>query len=114
MDLGLNGKLALVTASSGGIGLAIARSLAAEGAKVAINGRNKQSVDKAVAKIRADVPAADLIPLVADNATAKGCAATIAELPSIDILVNNLGIPKRLAFSMRPTRTGCACSRPTS
>ena len=70
MDLGLNGKLALVTASSGGIGLAIARSLAAEGAKVAINGRNKQSVDKAVAKIRADVPDADLVPLVADNATA--------------------------------------------
>jgi 3-oxoacyl-[acyl-carrier protein] reductase len=61
MDLGLNNKLALVTASSGGIGLAIARSLAAEGAKVAVNGRPKQSVDKAVAKIRADVPAADLI-----------------------------------------------------
>ena len=98
MDLGLNSKLALVTASSGGIGLAIARSLAAEGAKVAINGRTKQSVDKAVAKIRADVPAADLIPLVADNATAKGCAATIAELPSVDILVNNLGIYEAVGF----------------
>ena len=98
MDLGLNNKLALVTASSGGIGLAIARSLAAEGAKVAINGRTKQSVDKAVAKIRADVPAADLIPLVADNATAKGCAATIAALPSLDILVNNLGIYEAVGF----------------
>ena len=99
MDLGLNNKLALVTASSGGIGLAIARSLAAEGAKVAVNGRTKQSVDKAVAKIRADVPAADLFPLVADNATAKGCAATIAALPSLDILVNNLGIYEAVGFS---------------
>ncbi|HEU0018085.1 MAG TPA: SDR family NAD(P)-dependent oxidoreductase [Methyloceanibacter sp.] len=53
MDLGLNNKLALVTGSSGGIGLAIARSLAAKGAKVAVNGRTKQSVEKAVATIRA-------------------------------------------------------------
>jgi NAD(P)-dependent dehydrogenase (short-subunit alcohol dehydrogenase family) len=98
MDLGLNSKLALVTASSGGIGLAIARSLAAEGAKVAVNGRTKQSVEKAVGKIRAEVPGADLIPLVADNATAKGCATTIAELPSVDILVNNLGIYEPKGF----------------
>ena len=49
MQLNLNGKVALVTASSGGIGLAIARSLAAEGAKVAVNGRTKQNVDRALA-----------------------------------------------------------------
>ena len=98
MDLGLNNKLALVTASSGGIGLAIARSLAAEGAKVAVNGRTKQSVDKAIAKIRSGAAGADLIPLVADNATAKGCATTIAELPSVDILVNNLGIYEAVGF----------------
>jgi 3-oxoacyl-[acyl-carrier protein] reductase len=98
MDLGLNSKLALVTASSGGIGLAIARSLAAEGAKVAVNGRTKQSVEKAVGEIRAEVPGADLIPLVADNATAKGCATTIAELPSVDILVNNFGIYEAVGF----------------
>ena len=98
MDLGLNNKLALVTGSSGGIGLAIARSLAAEGAKVAVNGRTTQSVDKAIAKIRSGVTGADLIPLVADNATAKGCATTIAELPSVDILVNNLGIYEAVGF----------------
>ena len=98
MDLGLNNKLALVTASSGGIGLAIGRALAAEGAKVAVNGRTKQSVDKAIAKIRSGAAGADLIPLVADNATAKGCATTIAELPSVDILVNNLGIYEAVGF----------------
>jgi 3-oxoacyl-[acyl-carrier protein] reductase len=98
MNLGLTKKLALVTASSGGIGLAIARSLAAEGAKVAVNGRTEQSVEKAIANIRRDVPAADLTPLVADNASVKGCATTIAELSSVDILVNNLGVYEAVGF----------------
>ena len=80
MQLNLNGKVALVTASSGGIGLAIASSLAAEGARVAVNGRTKQNVDKALATIRTSLPDADLIPLVADNGTAAGCETTIAEL----------------------------------
>src|SRR6476661_5525105 len=84
MQLSVNGKVALVTASSGGIGLAIARSLAAEGAKVAVNGRTKQNVDRALAGIRAALPEADLIALVADNGTAAGCETTIAELPSVD------------------------------
>ena len=98
MQLNLNGKVALVTASSGGIGLAIARSLAAEGAKVAVNGRTKQNVDRALAGIRAALPEADLIALVADNGTAAGCETTIAELPSVDILVNNLGIYEAVGF----------------
>lgn len=98
MQLNLNGKVALVTASSGGIGLAIARSLAAEGAKVAVNGRTKQNVDRALATIRTSLPDADLIPLVADNGTAAGCETTIAELPSVDILVNNLGIYEAVGF----------------
>ena len=98
MQLNLNGKVALVTASSGGIGLAIARSLAAEGAKVAVNGRTKQNVDRALAGIRAAPPEADLIPLVADNGTVAGCETTIAELPSVDILVNNLGIYEAVGF----------------
>ena len=98
MQLNLNGKVALVTASSGGIGLAIARSLAAEGAKVAVNGRTKQSVDKAIGTIRAALPEADLIPLVADNGTAAGCEKTIAELPAVDILVHNLGIYEAVGF----------------
>ena len=98
MQLNLNGKVALVTGSSGGIGLAIARSLAAEGAKVAVNGRSKQNVDRALAGIRTPLPEADLIPLVADNGTAAGCEKTIAELPAVDILVNNLGIYEAVSF----------------
>ncbi|MGE0024224.1 MAG: SDR family NAD(P)-dependent oxidoreductase, partial [Hyphomicrobium sp.] len=98
MDLNLADKTALVTASSGGIGLEIARSLAAGGARVAINGRSKASVDKAIADIKAGLPAADLIPLATDNGTADGCAATIAALASVDILVNNLGIYEAVGF----------------
>jgi 3-oxoacyl-[acyl-carrier protein] reductase len=98
MELNLAGKVALVTASSGGIGLEIARSLAADGARVVINGRSKASVDKAIADIRAGLPKADLVALAADNGTAEGCAKTIAELPSTDILVNNLGIYEPVGF----------------
>ena len=92
MDFELKGTTALVSASSGGIGLEIARSLAAEGARVVVNGRSQASVDGAMAEIRRTVPDADLVPLAADNGTAEGCAATIAAVPSVDILVNNLGI----------------------
>jgi 3-oxoacyl-[acyl-carrier protein] reductase len=98
VQLNLNGKVALVTASSGGIGLAIASSLAAEGAKVAVNGRTSQSVEKALAAIRSSLSDADLIPLVADNGTAAGCEKTIAELPAVDVLVNNLGIYEAVGF----------------
>lgn len=52
MNLELNKKTALVTASSAGIGLEIARSLAAEGARVIINGRSQKRVDEACADIR--------------------------------------------------------------
>ncbi|MGH7232093.1 MAG: SDR family NAD(P)-dependent oxidoreductase [Nitrospiraceae bacterium] len=98
MKLELNGKTALVTASSGGIGLEIARSLAAEGAKVIINGRVQTSVEKAVADVRAGLPDAELIALVADNGTAAGCDATISLWPEVDILVNNLGIYEAVGF----------------
>jgi 3-oxoacyl-[acyl-carrier protein] reductase len=77
MNLDLNGKTALVTASSGGIGLEIARSLAAEGAKVIINGRTLAGVEKAAADVRAGFSQAQLIALVADNGTALGCNETI-------------------------------------
>jgi 3-oxoacyl-[acyl-carrier protein] reductase len=98
MKLNLENKVALVTAASGGIGQEIARSLAAEGATVAINGRTPASVEQAVAGIRASVPDAQLIPLAADNGTAAGCAETIRQLPDVDILVNNLGIYEAVGF----------------
>lgn len=98
MDLGLKGKTALVTASTGGIGQAIAVSLAREGVKVIVNGRSGGSVKKTMEEIRRDVPHADLIPLAADNGTAEGCAETITAIPEVDILVNNLGIYEAVGF----------------
>lgn len=90
MKLDLENKVALVTASSAGIGLEIAHALAAEGASVVINGRTQASVDSSMAELRARLPEARLIPLAADNGTAEGCAETLRLLPSVDILVNNL------------------------
>ena len=60
MNLELNEKTALVTASSAGIGLEIARSLAAEGARVIINGRSQKRVDEACSDIRSHLPEAKL------------------------------------------------------
>lgn len=98
MKLELENKVALVTAASGGIGQQIARSLAAEGATVAVNGRTLASVEKAIAEIRAGQPDAKLIPLAADNGSAEGCAETLRQLPKVDILVNNLGIYEAVGF----------------
>jgi 3-oxoacyl-[acyl-carrier protein] reductase len=92
MELGLNGKTALVSASSGGIGEAIATSLAREGARVIVNGRSPASIDAACARIRQAVPKALLQPLVADLGSPKGCDEAIAAVAAVDILVNNLGI----------------------
>lgn len=98
MKLDLNGKTALVTASSGGIGLEIARSLAAEGTKVIINGRMQTSVNNALADVQASLPDAELSALSADNGTASGCDETISLWPDVDILVNNLGIYEAVGF----------------
>jgi 3-oxoacyl-[acyl-carrier protein] reductase len=98
MDLKLNNKTALVTASTGGIGLAIGTRLAAEGATTIINGRSNSSVDKAIKTIRESNPKADLVGLVSDNGTVEGVAQTIAEHPQLDILVNNLGIFEAVDF----------------
>jgi 3-oxoacyl-[acyl-carrier protein] reductase len=92
MDLQLTGKTALVTASTGGIGREIAKSLAREGATVIINGRTESVVEAAIQTIKASVPTASLLPLVADNSSAQGAEETIAAYPELDILVNNLGI----------------------
>jgi 3-oxoacyl-[acyl-carrier protein] reductase len=98
MNLELNDKVALVTASSGGIGQAIAASLAREGATVIINGRSADGVEKEIAEIKQEHPAAKLLALTADNGTARGCASTIEAFPQVDILVNNLGIYEAVGF----------------
>ncbi len=98
MELALKDKTALVTASTGGIGLEIARSLAREGARVIVNGRSDGAVAKALSAIRQDVPAARLEGLPADNGTAAGTAETIRRFPDADIVVNNLGIYEAVGF----------------
>lgn len=92
MDLGYAGKRCLVTASTGGLGFAIARCMAAEGAKVVVNGRSAQSADEAAGRIRKEVERADVETVVGNSGTAEGCAAIIAACPDVDVLVVNLGI----------------------
>jgi NAD(P)-dependent dehydrogenase (short-subunit alcohol dehydrogenase family) len=87
VNIDLSGKTALVTGSTQGIGLAIARGLAAAGARVAVNGRGRDRVDAAVAELDGDV-----LGIAADVTTDDGVAELIGELPAVDILVNNLGI----------------------
>ena len=98
MNLELDNKLALVTASSGGIGKEIATALAREGARVIVNGRTAASVDAAIADVRAHVPASKLERLVADNGTALGAAQTFRHFPEVDVLINNLGIYEAVGF----------------
>lgn len=92
MNLHLDTRLALVTASTKGIGFAIARSLAREGARVVINGRTDASVDDAVQRIRSEVPEAQLERCAGDLGTADGVNRLVAAFPDVDVLVNNLGI----------------------
>jgi NAD(P)-dependent dehydrogenase (short-subunit alcohol dehydrogenase family) len=86
MNLHLDGKTALVTGSTGGIGLGIARALAAEGASVIVNGRTQERVDSALKMSGAAHGVA------ADLGTENGARAVTARFPEVDILVNNLGI----------------------
>jgi NAD(P)-dependent dehydrogenase (short-subunit alcohol dehydrogenase family) len=96
MDLELAGKLALVTGSTAGIGLAIATALAREGAEAIVNGRTQERVDRAMA----DSGAAHGI--AADLAAEAGARAVTDRFPAVDILVNNVGIFEPKAFEDIP------------
>lgn len=102
MDLQLDHRLALVTASTKGIGFAIARSLAREGARVIINGRTAASVDGAAARILAEVPDAQLERFAGDLGSAGDIDRLVAAFPDVDVLVNNLGIFEPKPFEEIP------------
>jgi NAD(P)-dependent dehydrogenase (short-subunit alcohol dehydrogenase family) len=92
MHIDLSGKSAVITGSTAGIGLAIAKGLAASGASVVVNGRTGASVDKAIARVNAAAPSAKVSGFAADLGTADGCEALVAAHPACDILINNVGI----------------------
>lgn len=92
MIIDLSGKTAIVTGSTGGIGLAIARGLANAGATVVLCGRERSRVDAAVAALGNTRAGADVRGVTADLGTPAGCQALINAEPIADILVNNLGI----------------------
>jgi NAD(P)-dependent dehydrogenase (short-subunit alcohol dehydrogenase family) len=92
MDLQLQNKQAVVSGSSAGIGFAIAESLAREGASVVVNGRSAARVEAAVKKIRDRGPKGQVIASAIDLSTRAGVDALLKQIPSVDILVNNLGM----------------------
>jgi NAD(P)-dependent dehydrogenase (short-subunit alcohol dehydrogenase family) len=98
MDMQLTDRHALVTGSTYGIGFAIARGLAAEGARVTLTGRTQSSVDDALAKLKNAVPNAKADGVAADCATSDGAQQVFKHVPEVDILVNNLGIYERKPF----------------
>jgi len=92
MNIDLSGKRAVVTGSTGGIGFAIAKGLAASGASVVINGRTAERVKQAVDMLKAELPQAKADGIAADLASAEGVNVFTERVPQADILVNNLGI----------------------
>ena len=92
MDLQLKDKIALVSGSTAGIGYAIAKSLAAEGAKVIVNGRTQERVDAAIKSIKADTGSDKVTGVIADFSKLEEIDALIRQIPEVDILINNVAI----------------------
>lgn len=97
MNLQLENKTALITGSTKGIGFAIAHLLAAEGAKVIINGRDEAATAAAAKQLGANARG-----VAADVSTETGCDALTREAPEVDILVNNAGIFEPKSFDNIP------------
>src|SRR5580698_10144191 len=92
MNIDLSGKTAVVSGSTGGIGLAIAKGLAGSGAHVVVNGRSEKRVKDAVAAVRQAAPGAHVAGIACDLATAEGADKLTARAAEADILVNKMGI----------------------
>ena len=98
MDLQLDGKRALITGSTLGIGFAIARTLAEEGVQVAVNGRTEEGVSAAQRRIATETLNGRIAGVAADLSSSDGVTRIIEACPEIDILVNNVGIFEPRAF----------------
>jgi NAD(P)-dependent dehydrogenase (short-subunit alcohol dehydrogenase family) len=94
MDLQLNGKTAIVTGGTAGIGLAIARALSEEGVEVTIPGRSGKKLQEALSSLPGNARGIE-----ADLGAAEGAAKLIEQARETDILVNNLGIYEPKEFS---------------
>jgi 3-oxoacyl-[acyl-carrier protein] reductase len=93
MDLGLQGKRAIVCASSKGLGFACAKALAREGASLVMNGRHPDALNRAAAALREEVPGADIKTVVGDVTNESVRTALVEASGEPDILVNNAGGP---------------------
>ena len=92
MDLGITGKRALVCASSKGLGLGCAESLAEAGVHLVMNARGAEALESSAQAIR-DTYGVEVTTVVADVATQEGQAAVLAAAGDVDILINNAGGP---------------------
>jgi len=92
MDLGINGKRALVCASSKGLGLGCARALAEAGVDLVMNARGAEALEQAAADIRADF-GVEVVTVATDITTEAGQAEVLAAAGDVDILVTNAGGP---------------------
>ncbi|XBS71427.1 SDR family oxidoreductase [Acerihabitans sp. KWT182] len=93
MDLGIRGLRAFICGSSQGLGLACARSLAAEGVAITLNGRDESRLAETARQVRLAFPAVDVAYVAADLCSLAGRARILAALPQADILVTNNGGP---------------------
>jgi NAD(P)-dependent dehydrogenase (short-subunit alcohol dehydrogenase family) len=92
VKLDLENKTALISASTKGIGFAIAMQLAMEGVRVIVNGRSESTVASALGRIGKAVPGAKVEGFAGDLSTVKGTEDLLKRFPEVDILVNSLGI----------------------
>jgi NAD(P)-dependent dehydrogenase (short-subunit alcohol dehydrogenase family) len=99
MDYQLKNKKALVTGSTSGIGYAIVKLLAQEGAEVILNGRNQDHVEKAIALLKTENPSAIISGVAADFSNKKSVSDLIEKINDVDVLVNNVGIYTSQSFT---------------
>ncbi len=92
MNLQLKSKMALVTGSTAGIGYAIAKKLLEEGAQVIITGRTQERIDEAITGLKTEIPRAVVRGVAVDFKQKREVDSLLAQVPEVDILVNNVGI----------------------